>query len=100
MLFEHVQRTFHEPHTPGVQVSTDDCRTVTRQCLDKRTRLTRTTRAEALQEGRTDKTEDVVKKGDMVKVKLLSIDEKGKMRLSRKAAMMEEKSAAEPAAEE
>jgi polyribonucleotide nucleotidyltransferase len=42
-----------------------------------------------LQEGRTEKTEDVVKKGDLVKVKLLSIDEKGKMRLSRKAAMAE-----------
>ena len=42
-----------------------------------------------LQEGRTEKTEDVVKKGDIVKVKLLSIDEKGKMRLSRKAAMAE-----------
>ena len=42
-----------------------------------------------LQEGRTEKTEDVVKKGDVVRVKLLSIDEKGKMRLSRKAAMAE-----------
>jgi polyribonucleotide nucleotidyltransferase len=42
-----------------------------------------------LQEGRTEKTEDVVKKGDVVKVKLLSIDEKGKMRLSRKAALAE-----------
>ncbi len=43
-----------------------------------------------LQEGRTEKTEDVVKKGDIIKVKLLSIDEKGKMRLSRKAALAEE----------
>src|SRR5262245_48306261 len=42
-----------------------------------------------LQEGRTEKTEDVVKKGDMVRVKLLSIDEKGRMRLSRKAAQAE-----------
>jgi polyribonucleotide nucleotidyltransferase len=42
-----------------------------------------------LQEGRTEKTEDVVKKGDVVTVKLLSIDEKGKMRLSRKAALAE-----------
>ncbi|MGH7459705.1 MAG: polyribonucleotide nucleotidyltransferase [Pseudomonas sp.] len=40
-----------------------------------------------LQAGRTEKTEDVVKRGDLVKVKLLSIDEKGKMRLSRKAAL-------------
>src|SRR5690606_6677943 len=30
-----------------------------------------------MQEGRTEKTEDVVKKGDPVRVKLLSIDEKG-----------------------
>ena len=42
-----------------------------------------------LQEGRTEKTEDVVKKGDIARVKLLSIDEKGRMRLSRKAALTE-----------
>jgi polyribonucleotide nucleotidyltransferase len=42
-----------------------------------------------LQPGRTEKTEDVVKKGEIVQVKLLSIDEKGRMRLSRKAAMAE-----------
>jgi polyribonucleotide nucleotidyltransferase len=47
-----------------------------------------------LQEGRTEKTEDVVRKGDVVKVKLLSIDEKGKMRLSRKAALAEAAAAA------
>jgi polyribonucleotide nucleotidyltransferase len=46
-----------------------------------------------LQDGRVDKTEDVVKKGDHVKVKLLSIDEKGRLRLSRKAVMLEEKAA-------
>jgi polyribonucleotide nucleotidyltransferase len=40
-----------------------------------------------LQEGRTENTEDVVKKGDITQVKLLSIDEKGRMRLSRKAAL-------------
>src|SRR5690606_24162414 len=40
-----------------------------------------------LQEGRTEKTEDVVKKGDITHVKLLSIDEKGRLRLSRKAAL-------------
>ena len=34
---------------------------------------------------RTDKTEDVVKKGDTVRVKLLEVDGRGKMRLSRKA---------------
>jgi polyribonucleotide nucleotidyltransferase len=47
-----------------------------------------------LQEGRTEKTEDVVKKGDIVRVKLLSIDEKGRLRLSRKAALAEEGAAA------
>jgi polyribonucleotide nucleotidyltransferase len=43
-----------------------------------------------LQPGRTERTEDVVKKGDVVRVKLLSIDEKGRMRLSRKAVLAEE----------
>jgi polyribonucleotide nucleotidyltransferase len=42
-----------------------------------------------LQAGRVEKTEDVVKKGDVVQVKLLSIDEKGRLRLSRKAAIAE-----------
>ncbi len=42
-----------------------------------------------LQEGRVEKTEDVVKKGDIVHVKLLSIDEKGRLRLSRKVALAE-----------
>ena len=40
-----------------------------------------------LQHGRTEKTEDVVKKGDRVKVKLLEVDERGRMRLSRKALL-------------
>ncbi len=40
-----------------------------------------------LQHGRTDRTEDVVKKGDTVRVKLLEIDERGRMRLSRKALL-------------
>ncbi|HEX7118919.1 MAG TPA: polyribonucleotide nucleotidyltransferase [Longimicrobiales bacterium] len=43
-----------------------------------------------LQEGRTEKTEDVLKKGDTTRVKLLSIDEKGRLRLSRKAALQEQ----------
>ncbi|MDE2772439.1 MAG: polyribonucleotide nucleotidyltransferase [Gemmatimonadota bacterium] len=42
-----------------------------------------------LTEGRVEKTEDVLKKGDITKVKLLAIDEKGRLRLSRKAAMAE-----------
>jgi len=40
-----------------------------------------------LQHGRTDKTEDVVKKGDIVQVKLLEVDDRGRMKLSRKALL-------------
>jgi len=40
-----------------------------------------------LQHARTERTEDVVKKGDKVRVKLLEVDERGRMRLSRKALM-------------
>ncbi len=40
-----------------------------------------------LQHGRTERTEDVVKKGDVVRVKLLEMDDRGKMRLSRKALL-------------
>src|SRR5260370_5412981 len=40
-----------------------------------------------LQHGRTERTEDVVKKGDHVRVKLLEADERGRMRLFRKAPM-------------
>jgi polyribonucleotide nucleotidyltransferase len=43
-----------------------------------------------LQHGRTEKTEDVVKKGEVVKVKLLEVDEKGRMKLSRKALIPKE----------
>ncbi|MFL5542968.1 MAG: polyribonucleotide nucleotidyltransferase [Longimicrobiaceae bacterium] len=42
-----------------------------------------------IQDARVERTEDVVKKGDTVQVKLLSIDEKGRLRLSRKAALKE-----------
>jgi polyribonucleotide nucleotidyltransferase len=38
-----------------------------------------------LQHGRTEKTEDVVKRGDRVKVKLVDRDERGRIRLSMKA---------------
>jgi polyribonucleotide nucleotidyltransferase len=40
-----------------------------------------------LQHGRTERTEDVVKKGERVRVKLLEVDERGRMRLSRKALL-------------
>jgi polyribonucleotide nucleotidyltransferase len=43
-----------------------------------------------LQHGRTEKVEDVVKKGDVVQVKLLEVDERGRMRLSRKALLPKE----------
>ncbi|MDE3172259.1 MAG: polyribonucleotide nucleotidyltransferase [Gemmatimonadota bacterium] len=38
-----------------------------------------------LRHGRTERTEDVVKKGDRVKVKLIERDERGRLRLSMKA---------------
>ena len=38
-----------------------------------------------MRHGRTEKTEDVVKKGDRVKVKLIDRDERGRLRLSMKA---------------
>jgi polyribonucleotide nucleotidyltransferase len=53
-----------------------------------------------LQESRTEKTEDVVKKGDIVRVKLLSIDEKGRLKLSRKAALAEDAGAGAAAEQE
>ncbi len=43
-----------------------------------------------LAEGRVEKTEDVVNRGDIIRVKLLAVDEKGRLRLSRKAALAEE----------
>ena len=43
-----------------------------------------------LADHRVGKTEDVVNRGDLVRVKLLSIDEKGRMRLSMRAAAAEE----------
>jgi polyribonucleotide nucleotidyltransferase len=40
-----------------------------------------------LKHGRTEKTEDVVKKGDRVRVKLIDRDERGRLRLSMKALL-------------
>jgi polyribonucleotide nucleotidyltransferase len=40
-----------------------------------------------LEEGRTENTDDVVQPGDIVRVKLLAIDERGRLKLSRRAAM-------------
>ncbi|MBT8402896.1 MAG: S1 RNA-binding domain-containing protein, partial [Gemmatimonadetes bacterium] len=50
-----------------------------------------------LAEGRVAQTEDVLKKGDITRVKLLSIDEKGRLRLSRRAALAEEAEGGEAA---
>jgi polyribonucleotide nucleotidyltransferase len=43
-----------------------------------------------LEDGRVEKTEDVVKRGDVVRVKLISVDERGRLRLSRRAALAAE----------
>jgi len=43
-----------------------------------------------LRESRVDNTEEVLRRGMRTRVKLLSIDEKGRLRLSRKAAVEEE----------
>jgi len=48
-----------------------------------------------LEEGRTEKTEDVVSTGDVVKVKLLAVDERGRMKLSIRAAIEEQGALAE-----
>ena len=44
-----------------------------------------------LAEGRVRKVTDVVKVGDQVKVKVIEIDEYGRVRLSRKAVLQEER---------
>jgi polyribonucleotide nucleotidyltransferase len=43
-----------------------------------------------LEDGRVEKTEDVLQRGVITRVKLLAIDEKGRLRLSRRAAVAEE----------
>jgi polyribonucleotide nucleotidyltransferase len=48
---------------------------------------------------RTEKTEDVVKKGDRVKVKLIDRDERGRLRLSMKALLPRPEGMPEPDAE-
>jgi polyribonucleotide nucleotidyltransferase len=47
-----------------------------------------------LQEGRTRRTEDVCRVGDPIRVKFLGADEKGRVRFSRKAVILDEKAAA------
>ncbi len=52
-----------------------------------------------LRHGRTEKTEDVVKKGERVKVKLIDRDERGRLRLSMKALLPKPGAEGAPAAE-
>ncbi|WP_193214364.1 polyribonucleotide nucleotidyltransferase [Luteolibacter marinus] len=47
-----------------------------------------------LAEGRTEKVEDVVKKGEMITAKCLGVDEKGRVKMSRRAVLREEKAKA------
>ena len=51
-----------------------------------------------LADRRVNRVEDVVKMGDMIWVKVLGVDERGKIKLSRKAAMKERDEATAPAA--
>jgi polyribonucleotide nucleotidyltransferase len=51
-----------------------------------------------LAEARVNRTEDVVKVGEIIWVKCVGIDDKGRVKLSRKAAMRERDKAAAPAA--
>ena len=52
-----------------------------------------------LADARVNKVEDVVKNGDVIWVKCIGVDDKGRVKLSRKAAMKErDKAAAEGAA--
>ena len=47
---------------------------------------------------RVKRTEDVVKIGDMIYVKVIGVDERGKVKLSRRAAMKDRDEAAQKAA--
>jgi polyribonucleotide nucleotidyltransferase len=51
-----------------------------------------------LAEGYVKSVTDVVKPGDMVKVKVINVDEQGRIKLSRKAVLIEEAKAKQPAA--
>ena len=52
-----------------------------------------------LAEGRTEKVEDVVKKGDMITAKCLGVDEKGRVKMSRRVWLREQKAAESDVAE-
>ena len=42
-----------------------------------------------LAEGRVDKVEDICKKGDVITAKCVGVDEKGRVKMSRRAALRE-----------
>jgi polyribonucleotide nucleotidyltransferase len=44
-----------------------------------------------LAEGRTENVEDIVKKGDMITAKCMGVDEKGRVKMSRRAVIRDEK---------
>jgi len=46
-----------------------------------------------LAEGRTEKVEDIVKKGDVITAKCLGVDEKGRVKMSRRAYLRDQKAA-------
>jgi polyribonucleotide nucleotidyltransferase len=46
-----------------------------------------------LAEGRTENVEDIVKKGDVVTAKCIGVDEKGRVKMSRRAWLREQKAA-------
>lgn len=48
-----------------------------------------------LAEKRVERVEDVIKMGDVIRVKCIGVDDKGRVKLSRKAALREEKAATE-----
>ncbi|MEI7911702.1 MAG: KH domain-containing protein, partial [Verrucomicrobiota bacterium] len=52
-----------------------------------------------LAEGRTENVEDVVKKGDIVTAKCVGVDEKGRVKMSRRAWLRDQKAEAAQAAE-
>ena len=53
-----------------------------------------------LSDKRVDKATDLVKEGDRIPVKLIGVDERGKVRLSRKAAMIDSGEIEAPAEDE
>ncbi len=53
-----------------------------------------------LAEGRTEKVEDVVKKGDLVTAKCIGVDEKGRVKMSRRAWLRDQKAEKAAAVEE